>query len=463
MRAVVLGASLVLFGSAAVSADAQTAPKPAPTATPNPFSYNGYIRAFYFTRSNLVQNAGNPNRTAFNIGGKLHGEYHFGDTPFTLGATYFGADPLGANGANPQFNPRVDNTLPGFDLNTLGEAYLQYKTKFAQIKVGNQVINTPWVNASDSRLKPNAFQGVDASFAIGKGWTLGVDRMIRYEGRTASAFDKSTLLTSKPAGNPPYPIHETNGFTLVDLGYKYGSQFASSVNYYQFYDIANLLYVDGKYFPSPKSPIKPYVAAQFANERQSGAAYLGIVKNTTIGMQLGASLNRNIDVSLGYDHSPGYIETAAVGSCAIANQVYFLPTGGTPNCVDNKNGSVTVYYGGIASPYTEAYATDPLFTTSISQGMVDRHSAGDSYKLGTTLQTNDKRIRVILSEAFYDYGSGAGGNKTYEFDADGTYFLNKVPAGAYRGWSIRHRYADRRQPTLPFDFKYNRTQLEYDF
>ncbi len=103
-RLTVLGASLVILGSGAALAQASPTPKP-PAPTPNPFTYGGTIRAFYFTRSNLVQNAGNPNRTAFNLGGKLHGEYHFGTTPFTAGATYFGADPLGANGANPRPNP----------------------------------------------------------------------------------------------------------------------------------------------------------------------------------------------------------------------------------------------------------------------------------------------------------------------------------------------------------------------
>ncbi|MDQ2681441.1 MAG: hypothetical protein M3Y21_10570 [Candidatus Eremiobacteraeota bacterium] len=95
--------------------------------------------------------------------------------------------------------------------------------------------------------------------------------------------------------------------------------------------------------------------------------------------------------------------------------------------------------------------------------MVDRHSAGTGYKLAATFQTNNKRIKAILSRAFYDYGNGAGPNKTYETNVDVTYFFNKVGKGAYRGLSVRHRYAERSQPTLPFDFKYNRTQLQYDF
>ena len=466
----------VVSGSAA----AQTAPSPAAKATPNPFSYNGYVRGFYFTRTNLTQNGGNPNRKALNFGVKLHGEYKFGSSPFSVGATYFGADPFGANGDNPglrteplnpfapvsKSNPlvsKVDNTLPGFALSTLGEAWLQYKTKQALVKVGDQQLNYDWAPASDSRLKPALYEAADAQLALSPRFTLGLNRTIAFEHRTSSQFLRRTLVTDTPAGNPGYAIHDTSGMALAYLGYKYGTQFTGSLNFYRWYDIANMIYVTGKYFPSPKSHLKPFVAAQYVSENQTGSALLGKIQNTTIGMQLGASLTKNVDVAVGFDHVPGRIDTFN-GTCAQAASAYFLPGGGTPNCVANPDGTSRIYYGGMISPYTEAYATDPLFTTSISQGMADRHSPGDSFKVGATLQTNDKRLKFVVSQAFYDYGSGAGSNATKEFDADATYFLNKVPAaGAYRGFSVRHRYADRVQPTLPFDFKYNRTQLQYDF
>lgn len=462
------------------TAQAQTAPTPAPKATPNPFTYNGYVRGYYFTRTNLVQNAGNPNRKALNFGMKLHGEYTFGASPFTLGATYFGADPFGANGDNPglraeplvpfapvsKANPlvsKVDDTLPGFALSTLGELWLQYKTKQVLVKVGDQQLNYDWAPASDSRLKPSLYEAADAQLILPPRFTLGIDRAIAFEHRTSSQFQRRTLVTDAPAGNPGYPIRDTNGMLLAYVGYKYGTQFTGSLNFYQWYDVATMFYATAKYFPSPKSPIKPFVAAQYVAENQTGAALLGKVQNTTVGMQLGASLTKNIDVAVGFDAMPGRIDVFN-GTCAQAAAAYYLPGGGTPNCVKNANGTSQIYYGGIISPYTEAYATDPLFTTSISQGMVDRHTPGQSFKAATTFQTNNKRFKFVVSQAYYDYGSGAGLNGTKEFNADGTYFFNKVPAaGAYHGFSLRHRYADRSQPNVPFDFKYNRTQLEYDF
>lgn len=458
----VLGASLFMLGGK--SALAQTVPAPAATPTPasSPFSYSGSIRMYYFTRSNLIQNSGNPNRSAFNIGGKLHADYHFGDSPFTLGATYYGATPFGANGTSPQFKGSVDNTLPGFDLNTLGEAYLQYKTKAVYAKLGNQVINTPWANASDSRIKPVAFQGIDTSFQVNPNFSIGLTRMIQFEGRTSSIFDKSTLLTSRPAGNPAYPIFSTNGFFLANATYK-NQRTTVSANNYNLFDIGNLLYLEGKYQLSLPSPLKPYIAAQYATQKQSGRALVGIINNNTFGAQIGASLGKNVDLAGSFDTSPWRSADIAASSCAKAGSGYFLPTGGTSDCKSLGGGIYRIYYGGIASPYTEAYATDPIYDTSISQGMVDRHSAGTGYKLAATFQTNNKRIKAILSRAFYDYGNGAGPNKTYETDVDVSYFFNKVGKGTYRGLSLRHRYAERSQPTLPFDFKYNRTQLEYDF
>ncbi|MDQ2873180.1 MAG: OprD family porin [Candidatus Eremiobacteraeota bacterium] len=462
-RTALIGACGVLFASAAASAQ-QATPAPAPTATPSAFTYSGTLRAFYFTRSNLVQNGANPNRTAFNFGGKLHGDYRFGTTPFSVGASYYGADPFGANGSNAGFNPRIDNTLPGFSLSTLGEAYLQYKTKTVYVKAGNQNYKSPWAPDSDSRIKPALYQGADVALGLVKNVTLGLTDVIRFQNRTSSVFDKTTLLTGGPiAGGPNNPRIETNGFAVASLGYKNGSAVSATLYDYAFYNIANLVYGEAKFFPSPKSPIKPYVAAQFVHEHQAGQAVVGIIDNTTYGMQVGATFSKNVDLALGYDQSPEKTATLN-GTCAQAGTSgYFIDAGGTSSCRTYAPGTFTLYYGGIASPYSDSYATDPLYTTSISQGAADRHSTGRSFKLGGTFQTSDKRVKLILSQAYYDYSNGAGANTTKEFDADATYFFNKVTSGTYRGLSLRHRYADRVQPTLPFDFKYNRTQLQYDF
>jgi len=72
---------------------------------------------------------------------------------------------------------------------------------------------------------------------------------------------------------------------------------------------------------------------------------------------------------------------------------------------------------------------------------------------------------LILAQGWYNYTLPRGpADPRREFNADLTYFFNPVdPSKPYHGLAIRHRYADRVQLSAPFDFKYNRTQLEYSF
>jgi hypothetical protein len=124
----------------------------------------------------------------------------------------------------------------------------------------------------------------------------------------------------------------------------------------------------------------------------------------------------------------------------------------------------------MTTPYTEGQASDPLWSTSLTQGMADVHKPGNGIKASLAWQSDNGRLHIYTSQAWYDYTlPGANGpvlNADYraEFDFDVQYFLNPVIAGhRYRGLSIRQRYGDRTQTFSPYDFKYSRTQLEYTF
>jgi hypothetical protein len=220
-------------------------------------------------------------------------------------------------------------------------------------------------------------------------------------------------------------------------------------------------YVEGKYNFWHDSDLKPYVAVHFLNETQAGAKYVGIINNDTFGAQLGVTLVPNVDAAFGIDTAPWHSATVAATSCSKVT-AYWVPASGTPDCVI-KGKTATIYYGGIASPYTDSYTSDPLFTTSISQGMVERHSAGTGFRGTVTLQPGIHRFKLLIGGAIYNYGNPLGANITKELDLDGTIYFNPVTSGPYHGLALRHRYADRTQPTIPLDFKYNRTMLEYDF
>jgi hypothetical protein len=503
------------------AASAQTAPSPAPAssaappvalATPAPgwnplnvkgLTISGTLRAYDFNRLNTPEYnakgaANGPNRAAFNFGGDLRADYKIGNTPFSVGGAFWGAYPFGLNGGSvgcnvggglivhesqaqcAKNNAGIDNSLPGYALDTF-EYYVKYTDKTAAITVGDQLLNKLWEPASDSRIKPALYQGADATINVTKALAIGLTRITRFENRSESLFDQCTLFTCNtgitPAGIGSIVGRKsiTTGADRVALIFKPSSRFTVNAETYRFHNIANLTYLDTKYYALKKNVYNPFFGVQFVDETQSGSAILGKVQNQTIGLQLGATPVRNLLLTIGADQAPWNYDIVTATSAAAATAPYFLAAGGTNqlvaagvnasavNAVKVGTNRYEVAYGGIASPYSDSSASDPLYTTSISQGMVDRRSAGFSLKGALTYSSTNKRLVAIASEASYNYDTTFTRNRTYEFDADLQYNFNAVRAGAYKGFSLRERFAERTQPTLPYSFKYIRHQLQYSF
>ncbi|MHB8461700.1 MAG: OprD family outer membrane porin [Vulcanimicrobiaceae bacterium] len=510
-------AALVLGSTAISSAATQDTPTkkvvaqaPAKKHAKSPFSYKGFVRAYNFTRQNASGGVAQVNQQSFNFALDLHGDYKFVGTPFSVGATYFYANPFGscANAQDhafgstcvsnkaPSLNP--DDTLPGYTLSTLMETYVKFNNGRFNATLGNQLWATPWANPSDSRVKPAAFQGFDANYAFNKTWSVEGSYMTRFESRTSSAFDNTTLITACVPGTNgiestsagaacatnSYPRITNNGFLYGKVAYNGPKGLSASLHYYTFSNLANLTYFEGRYNLPYANKFKPYVMAQYATEKNTGNNIVGKINATGFGLKGGLSLTPNVDFFVAYDTVPSKSDTytnaqiAATGvTCTAAGAStngfikgngtlpYWLPQGGNPDCTVNAAaGTTTVYYGGFASPYTFSYATDPLFTTSMTQGMADRGMSGSAVKFQLNFTSTDKRFNGILSRAYYNYNNGAGVSPTQETDADAWFYLQKPG----KGLLVRYRYGERTQQfTGPFGglplFKYNRAQLEYDF
>ena len=522
LRTALMGATLTVLGAGVASAQTPPSPAPSPattttdrtggapagaTATPAPgwnplnvkgLTISGTLRAYDVNRINtpeynsLTGAPTGPNRAAFNFGGVLRADYKIGDTPFSVGGALWGAYPFGVNGGSvgcnvggglivhePQAlcsknNAGIDNTLPGFPLETF-EYYVKYTDKVAAITVGDQLLNKLWEPSSDSRIKPALYQAADATINVTKALSIGLTRITRFENRSESSFDECTLITcTTTAVNGIGSIvgfrSATTGADRVALAFKPTSRFTVNTEVYRFHNIGNLTYFDSKYYVTPKNDLNPYFGFQFVNETQAGTAIVHRVQNQTIGLQLGVTPVKNFLFTVGADQIPwNYATIAATSSTAastIAAANYLLPAGGTTAVSPKIAGTADLYkvaYGGIASPYTDSYTSDPLYTTSISQGMVERRSGGFSLKGALTYTAPDKKFVAIVSEAAYNYDTSFARNRTYELDGDVTFNFNKVRAGTYKGLSLRERLADRTQATLPFNFVYVRHQLQYSF
>jgi hypothetical protein len=300
--------------------------------------------------------------------------------------------------------------------------------------------------------------------------TFEASDYLQWECRTCSDFDKGTLLTTAPFGysganslpannfDPSKTTLASNGFFFGRLGYA-GPKvlpLTANVYYYSFQNIANVIWADAK-FVAP-IPLKPFVALQGGGESNQGSSYLGKISSSVFGVQAGFNPLSAVTLTGSFDTIP--VQSANVilpkgFSCSAAHTIkspggwkgslpYFLPSGGTGNCTPGAGGTTTIYYGGWASPYTDSYATDPLFTTSLTQGMIDRRSPGNAFKVAATFTSADKRFVGLVSQGWYDYNNDAYAQSTKETDFDAQYYFNPVPkSGPYKGFSFRYRYGER--------------------
>jgi hypothetical protein len=481
-----------------------TAPStaPQPSGATNPFSYRGYLRVYDLTRQNAstgIGGANQVNQQSIEPAISVHADLRLNNTNFTLGGSYLYATPFNGctsprshltppcgNKRPPALNP--DDTLPGFALNAFYEAYLQYRDSRLYAKVGDQVISTPWANAADSRLKPAAYEGADVAYMFPNHFSVEVMDVTGFQSRTNSTFDNKTLLTSFNLGFTGMPPNifspggtgiPTPGFQYARIGYAHPAGFLTSNLYdYHYSEISNLVWFDAKY-TFVHQPTKPWVAVQGGTEHDVGGSVLGRIDSRIVGAQIGAAVTKNITVTMGYNFIPRRTQTIPIpaGSACNANfqvvtqpgvTVPFIIPLNAPECVNNGNGTETIFFGGVASPYTDSYAADPLFSTSITQGMVDRRAPGDGFKVTATYTSTNKRLILFVSRAYYNYGFTRGFQQTNETDADALWYAQPFGKGPYKGLLLRYRYAARVfENTAVFGglplFKYNRGQLEYDF
>ncbi len=461
---------------AQTAAPAKSAKKPA-----RRLHVDGYVRQYYFTKQQASSTTAAgvkslpQNQAATNTGILVRATYDL-TSHFSATAGYYGVDAFNANGpcshapnyaiggaCTPAMQAKIDNTLPGFGLSTLGEAYLRYHTAKVNIAVGNQKINTPWAQPIDGRMKPNFFQGLSSNFDFAPNLSLTVDRIVRFESRTSSSFLPTTFVTK--------PTQFVSGALYTALKYSGKHRpVTGMVGLYNFYNIANLVDAEGRTALGSKSRFAPYLQAQYIRERNAGLSYAGLVDNSTLGFAIGATAAKNVTFSYAIDDAPwrSMTVTAASLAAATASSHVFLPTGGSPAIKANGNGTYTLYYGGIASPYTGAYAGDGLFTSIPTASMAQRQSAGASSKATINYHSNNRRLQTQLAFAQFNFTNGAGVEKSHASLLQATYYFGKPKGKSFDGFSIEDRYIERTQTNVaqfggvPL-LIYNRLQLQYSF
>ncbi|WP_437558449.1 OprD family outer membrane porin [Acidithiobacillus sulfuriphilus] len=433
---------------------------------------DGNIRSYYFSR--LYGNPAVPNQNAYALAGRLNVETAPFLGGFGVGVSFFTAHSFGANdlsgatspdsfGALTNY-PHLDATLigPNNSINALGQAYIQYQQPWLLVRAGDQEINTPWLNNTDSRILPATYQAVYAEVTPLKDLHFYGLREFRWKSRTSTdysrdnyyyqpGFEADTLYGSTEGVLSKSAGQGTNGTLAFGASYALAGAKAQAW-YYNFYNFANMFYGDASYTLKTGTGFDPFIGAQFVREWLGNNAF----SQSRVGLNYPTSPNQGnyaVD-STAYGVQIG-INTPSFGRVFNNGQLFWAY-----NALDPHAG--TLGGGAIISPYTVGVVWDPLYTSSMIRGLVET-GPGHAWKVKWTQNLFNKHILFMASFArYYTYFSGVS-NDTY---MDLTYF----PGGDLKGLSIRDRVeVSNASPQNPgpggsnYSFIYNRVQLQYDF
>jgi hypothetical protein len=328
------------------------------------FKLSGDVRLYSFTRDYTKSSLTDLHSTS--LGGKIKAETTEQDGFGAALGMYFAQD-IGLNN-HAQNNKYINPLLMGTDygIYTPGEAYVQYKKPDLLARLGNQIIDNPWINPSDGFMIPNLYRAGLVSVNPIEGLKLEGERIKGFKNRTVSGFQDSNLF-ALPYDNPKFTGNDT-GSSAFGATYKNDAANAN-IWLYRFNDFAQMAWFQGGYrFALPS--FTPFVDFQYMKETGDGAELLGRVDSRAYGAKIGASAGWG-NVYFAYNKVP----------------VNFV------NGVSNGN---------LLSPYTQVYNTDPLYTTVMNYGLVSSRGAGHAWKAGVNSKWLNGKLDTELTLSRYD-------------------------------------------------------------
>lgn len=401
--------------------------------------YHGNLRAYFFERAYSQTSVLDQN--AFSLGGyaglvtaPLHG--------WQAGLTLGSANSLGLN---PESSARIDATLPAGTVWALSEAYLQWQHRYFLVRGPDQIIDVPWIMASDSRMKPSAYRGVYgeaypfADFELFKDFSFIGLSVFEFNARAEGTFTPSNLYLPGHAGGSGINAlagREAPGANAFALTYgKKGDALNAQLWWHRFIDFARLWWLDVNYVHKNSSGYHPILGVQFASQSGDGA------NTITLAGQGPAGNSQAYGILAGVDTPLARITAAYNG-------------------ITRDAGSFA--NGDLLSPYSSGYSTDPLYTTQMIGGMIEKQSPGSAFKAALTTFLFDQQIKGILSHArYFITPTGAYKAEPSETDIDITYSFPKD--SALDGLSIRNRFGVMIGNVNYGHFYYERLQIQYQF
>lgn len=237
-----------------------------PPATPeqrSPFirdtKFSAQLRSYYLDREKYDDS----HSEAWALGGSITYQSGYIADVFRIGAVAYTSQPLYAPDGR-------DGTLllkPEQDGYTvLGQVYGEVKLSdriFAAL--GRKEYNTPYINANDSRMTPNTFEGITAYGKAGgtdgaPAWRFGGGYISKIKERNSDEF----VWMSRDAG-----ANVDRGVYLAGANCDYNNFSIGAMNYYS-EDIINIFYTEGGYTLALGDAKKLRFAAQYTDQGSTG-------------------------------------------------------------------------------------------------------------------------------------------------------------------------------------------------
>src|SRR6185437_15965463 len=272
------------------------------------------------------------------------------------------------------YNPQnsAGQILPANQQITPQELFAEYKySNIVQVDAGDIGINnSPWLTYyQNDNLNLVTYQGASFNLHPGGGWMITGLAFNDSQLVGETGFSQQTLYNRTfDYGTGTANIVDKGSDGTIALGASYTNQtnnFGFRFWGYQFSEYANLLYADSNLKLSANKDLSFIIGAQAAME--------------------GGTTN-NVFYNNGY----GDVQSNMVG-LQLAMKYDWL---GVQLDYNNIWGPSNAYAGGgMVSPYTYQYSSDPLFTSSWLQGMIEK-SAGSAYKLAMPLSFFDNSLII---------------------------------------------------------------------
>lgn len=405
---------------------------------------DGELRLYDFDR--IYQTSAVPDAHALSGAVLLNAQTGQFGGGFSFGGSLVSANAFGTQSGTPS---KIDTTLmgPTNSVSALSQAYVQYKNADVLVRAGQQYLNTPWMGSSDSRVLPASYQAAMIDFQPAKGWDVIGLRSFGWKSRTSDSFHFDNLYYPSTyrndamyggLGGLPAGTRAARGTWAAGTTYAAGG-FKGQAWYYDFIDFAHMGYADGSYTFKTGTGFDPFVAAQYVDESAGSSSFLVKNQAALFGVTGGKVKSRAWGTDVGLNIPHGKFEVAY-------------------NKIDQQSGAVGD--GALISPYTAAYATDPLYTTSMIRGLVEQ-GPGHAWKTKLTYSLFDDRLLVMAAYAKYTTAHRGDSHNVY---LDLTYNLD----GVLKGLSLRDRWerstggANGLNPGNQA-FTYNRVMIAYKF